>query len=134
MKLLYLCAEWHALAKLRLHNDLTLRRLDNTTTLMTDQFRVFMEETCSQIATYELKSERDARSRRAKRAKTLGTKKGKEVDHGDDRDQERRQKHFNIKTYKFHALGDYVDNIKMFGTTDSFSTEVASDNPKLVYV
>jgi hypothetical protein len=33
-------------------------------------------------------------------------------------------KQFNLNTYKFHALGDYVSMIRMFGTTDSFTTQV----------
>jgi hypothetical protein len=33
-------------------------------------------------------------------------------------------KTFNLLTSKFHALGDYVNTIKMFGTTDSFSTQI----------
>jgi hypothetical protein len=40
--------------------------------------------------------------------------------------QPRRTKHFNIQTYKFHVLGDYVSSIRQFGTTDSYSTEPVS--------
>ena len=29
-------------------------------------------------------------------------------------------------TYKYHALGNYVDNIRRFGTTDSYSTQPVS--------
>ncbi|RDB16269.1 hypothetical protein Hypma_003008 [Hypsizygus marmoreus] len=35
----------------------------------------------------------------------------------------RRTKKFNLNTYKTHAIGDYVEAIKMYGTTDSYSTE-----------
>jgi hypothetical protein len=35
-----------------------------------------------------------------------------------------RAKAFNINTYKLHALGDYVNSIKMFGTTDSYTTQI----------
>ena len=35
-------------------------------------------------------------------------------------------KTFNLNIYKFHAMGDYVDMIKMFGTTDSYTTHVMS--------
>ena len=38
-------------------------------------------------------------------------------------------KTFNLNIYKFHALGDYVDMIKMFGTTDSYTTQVVSQLP-----
>jgi hypothetical protein len=65
MKLLALCAQWHALAKLRMHNDLTLKLLDETTTLLADQFRTFVNTTCAEIRTVELAKEAAARARRA---------------------------------------------------------------------
>ena len=34
-----------------------------------------------------------------------------------------RPKVLNLRTYKLHALGDYVVQIRMFGTTDSYSTQ-----------
>ncbi|KAG2336642.1 hypothetical protein BDR05DRAFT_978733 [Suillus weaverae] len=39
------------------------------------------------------------------------------------RETARRIVSFNLQTYKFHALGDYVSCIRHFGTTDSYSTE-----------
>ncbi|TFK17642.1 hypothetical protein FA15DRAFT_547545, partial [Coprinopsis marcescibilis] len=30
---------------------------------------------------------------------------------------------FNLNTYKFHSLGNYVFSIKQFGTSDSHTTE-----------
>ncbi|KAF8955097.1 hypothetical protein BDZ97DRAFT_1675254 [Flammula alnicola] len=36
----------------------------------------------------------------------------------------RKPKKLNIFTYKFHSLGDYVRMIRMFGGTDSFSTQL----------
>jgi hypothetical protein len=38
----------------------------------------------------------------------------------------RKPKQLNLKTYKYHSLGDYVDTIKRFGTTDSYSTQGVS--------
>ena len=35
----------------------------------------------------------------------------------------RRPKVLNLSTYKLHALGDYTSQIRMFGTTDSYSTQ-----------
>jgi hypothetical protein len=43
--------------------------------------------------------------------------------------QSRRRKSFNLHTYKFHVLGDYVTSIRRFGTTDSYSTEPVSHSP-----
>lgn len=31
---------------------------------------------------------------------------------------------FNLSTYKFHSMGDYATTIKLFGTTDSFTTQI----------
>lgn len=38
----------------------------------------------------------------------------------------RRRKTMNLNTYKVHALGDYVETIRKYGTTDSYSTELVS--------
>ena len=38
----------------------------------------------------------------------------------------RKQKKINLMTYKYHALGHYVDTIRCFGTTDSYSTQPVS--------
>ncbi|KIK79015.1 hypothetical protein PAXRUDRAFT_770925 [Paxillus rubicundulus Ve08.2h10] len=35
-----------------------------------------------------------------------------------------KAKTFNMQTYKFHALGDYVRSIRLFGTTDSYTTQI----------
>lgn len=39
----------------------------------------------------------------------------------------RKPKTLNLLTPKFHALGDYVRTIRLFGGTDSFSTQLVSD-------
>jgi hypothetical protein len=36
------------------------------------------------------------------------------------------KKNFNLQTYKYHSLGDYVKTIRQFGTTDSYSTTTVS--------
>lgn len=36
----------------------------------------------------------------------------------------RRNKTMNLNTYKVHALGDYVETIRKYGTSDSYSTEL----------
>jgi len=37
-----------------------------------------------------------------------------------------RVKMFNLSTYKFHAMTDYARTIRLFGTTDSFTTQMVS--------
>lgn len=42
-----------------------------------------------------------------------------------------KRKVFQLITYKLHAMGDYLQQIKIFGTTDSFSTQAVS--PEVTY-
>lgn len=35
-----------------------------------------------------------------------------------------KTQHFNYQTYKLHALSDYVETIRKFGTTDSYTTHL----------
>ncbi|KAI3997994.1 hypothetical protein K525DRAFT_275768 [Schizophyllum commune Loenen D] len=44
----------------------------------------------------------------------------------------RKAKTLNLSTYKFHALGDYVRSIKLYGTTDSYSTQLSELAHRLV--
>ena len=127
--LLFTTAEWHTLAKMRLHTDSMLAWLDESTKAFGKQIRRFQSHTCSFFDTQELPQEEAARSRRQKKKKgsttslpnpsplapvpstatatPAGTKK----------------KLFNLILIKLHALGDYVKTIKTFGTTDSYSTQ-----------
>ena len=41
---------------------------------------------------------------------------------------------FNLSTYKLHALGDYVNTIRLFGTTDSYTTQIISHFKLLLVV
>ncbi|KAF8873128.1 hypothetical protein BD779DRAFT_1452164, partial [Infundibulicybe gibba] len=131
MKLLYRTAEWHALAKLRMHTDGTLSILDELTVELGKLLRQFRDLTCSQFHTVELPREVSARTRRQIRQRaaatapmpsphpvppaarsiplepTLPTATG-----------------LNLSTVKLHFLGDYVQHIRQFGTTDSYSTQI----------
>ncbi|KAI0069257.1 hypothetical protein BV25DRAFT_1867060 [Artomyces pyxidatus] len=120
LDLLFGLAEWHALAKLRMHTDSSLSLLSKATIYLGSQLRRFAKYTCSAFNTKELPRETAARGRRKQKskpagnphssgpAKTLSTPK---------------KKLFNLLTYKLHALGDYVRQIMWFGTSDSYSTQ-----------
>ena len=119
-------AHWHGLAKLRLHSEKTLDILDKLTTTLGSQFRNFQKHTCSNFKTFELKQEASARQHRnSKREKKTGTKQGSQSKGKESAAaaSQLKVKSFNLATYKMHALGDYVDTIRMYGTTDSYSTE-----------
>ena len=115
LRLLFDLAYWHGLAKLRLHTDRTLEILSEATMSVGDSFRSFEQETCTAFETQELKREQAARQRReAKQAVISGVA---------PKSDSRKKKHFNMKTYTMHSLGDYVETIRQFGTTDSYTTQ-----------
>ena len=118
MKLLFRTAEWHGLAKLRMHTEATLARLEQVTTDLGHLMRDFRDKTCAEFNTTELSHEVEARNRRNARKNGMKTP-----------NQSRKVKNLNLLTYKFHALGDYVHTIRMFGTTDSFSTQLVCARP-----
>jgi hypothetical protein len=114
MTLLYVCSQWHTLAKLRFHNDFTLKLLEYTTVQLGAQMRRFYRDTCSKIPTKESKREAEARASRESKA-------GK-----GSRNPGRKPVSLRIFTIKFHYLGDYASIIRWFGTTDSYSSQTVS--------
>jgi flagellar hook-associated protein FlgK len=127
MTLLFRLAEWHALAKLRLHADSTLSHMDSVTTVLGQQLRRFMKDTCSQFKTKELPKEYAARGRRENRKEIKNTPTASNTaSKAPAVAGERKSKILNLAVYKVHALGDYVNTIRLFGTTDSFSSQIVS--------
>lgn len=116
--LLFRFAQWHALAKLRIHSDSTLSFLEETFKKLSKQLRDFRDFTCAVFNTVELPREKAARQQ--KLAQRVGPNGVASEPSGP------RVKRFNLSTYKFHAMGDYVRTIKLFGTTDSFTTQIVS--------
>ena len=118
MKLLFRIAEWHGLAKLRMHTEATLDQLEQVTTDLGHLMRDFRDKTCANFNTTELAREAEAQNRHNARKESTKAP-----------NQSRKAKTLNLHTYKFHALGDYVRTIRMFGTTDSFSTQLVCAGP-----
>jgi hypothetical protein len=73
MKLLYRTAEWHALAKLRIHTDSSLTLLEKLTVELGQLLRKFRDVTCSTFSTVELPRETAARNRRKNHTKSTAT-------------------------------------------------------------
>jgi hypothetical protein len=105
---------------------------ESTTKDLGQSLRDFESATCSAFETRELKREAEARQRQTKVATEPGitddvpplpSAKGKTPL---QRYITRKAKKFNLITYKLHSLGDYVQTIRMYGTTDSYSTEPVS--------
>jgi hypothetical protein len=100
-----------------MHSDLTLDIMDDVTTALGKAFRLFQQTICPLYGTRELPREANARKRRRKQG----------ADPAEKPLDEPLKKEFNIQTYKYHSLGDYVDTIRRLGTTDSYSTTVVSN-------
>ncbi|KAG2336252.1 hypothetical protein BDR05DRAFT_978825 [Suillus weaverae] len=115
--LLYRFVHWHALAKLRVHTESMLSVLDETFKKLSHQLCKFHDFTCAAFTTTELLKERAARERKATREPLCPNDPDPGI-------SSQKAKKFNLNTYKFHAMGDYVRSIRLFGTTDSFTTQI----------
>ncbi|TFY53731.1 hypothetical protein EVG20_g9986 [Dentipellis fragilis] len=123
-ELLYLASYWHSLAKLRMHTETTLKVLDNVTMLFAKSLRFFAQVTCLKFKTVETDAEYRARCRVAQRRAAMQSGVDSRISGSTPVNiGGKRAKSFNLTTYKLHSLGDYVATIRMFGTTDSYSTQ-----------
>ncbi|KAJ7215520.1 hypothetical protein GGX14DRAFT_309807, partial [Mycena pura] len=121
LDLLGAMATWHAYAKMRLHTDSTLSSFKSATSSLGSLSRKFSKMTAS-LKTRELPKESEARRRRySRKSKQTDKRRGAQLE-GDSDAQLLR--FWNLCTYKFHALGDYILAIIRFGTTDSYSTQL----------
>ena len=118
-RVLFRLCEWHALAKLQMHTDNSLALLQQSLCALGDQLRHFQQDVCAMFNTHELPAEAAQRQRREVADLNVGCRRKAAR-------SALLPKTFNLDTYKFHALGDYVSMIKMFGTTDSYTTQVVS--------
>jgi hypothetical protein len=125
--LLFELCTWYALAKLRLHTETTVRALEHSTRRLGNVLRDFQKTICAHYITKELPGEEAACGRRtaalAKKkindpeVRTNPTKQTK---------QGKKERHFNLSTYKLHALADYPAAIRRYGTADGFTSQVVS--------
>ena len=124
LDLLFSLNEWMSLAKLRLHTDTTLDLLERSTTALGQNLRRFVVRVCEDFATQDLPQEESARGRRIAAINEKARMNSNTSQSQSVKTKKRRQ--FNLKMYKLHSLGDYVESIKRFGTTDSYSTQLVS--------
>lgn len=104
---------------------MTLALLQSETERLGTELRHFAEATCKAFDTEELKREVAARKRRHAKKSSMG-KTRCETDESEIPESGPKKKQYSLRTYKHHSLPDYVQNIREFGTTDSFSTEPVS--------
>lgn len=122
LDLLFYLATWHAFAKMRLHTSTTLADFKAATTALGHALRRFASKTCNAFVTQDLPQEEAARGRRkAVRAARAGPASSEAAP---PTRAATKKREFNLSTYKLHALGDYVNTIQEFGTTDNYSTQV----------
>lgn len=125
-----------------MHSKYTLDMLHLQTITLGQQLRKFETEVCPRYKTYETPKENAARvrtlvRRKQKRAATLGVvasgsstslpiaEGGVPIDDPHiGAESTKKELKFNLNTSKIHALGDYVSEIKAYGTTDSYSTQL----------
>ncbi|KAJ3804874.1 hypothetical protein F5876DRAFT_82487 [Lentinula aff. lateritia] len=121
MKLLYRTAEWHALAKLRLHTDHTLDYMETRTQDWGKLMREF-RDLSEKFDTQETDREATARYKRSveKAKKSPGT----HISASSTTTGTHRKKGLNLFTYKWHAMMDYVWFIQWFGPSDIYSTQL----------
>lgn len=120
LNLLFDLATWHAYAKLRLHTSDTLSFFDTATLTLANSVRQFVKVTCNAFDTRELPQETTTRGRR--KPAFAGSSSGQaSASHSTT-----KRKVLNLQTYKYHALGDYPNAIRRFGTTDNYSTQTVS--------
>jgi len=69
----------------------------------------------------ELPKEKAARERKT-------TREHADLSNLDAGSSRHKNKKFNLNTYKFHAMADYVRSIQHFGTTNSFTTLIVCES------
>jgi hypothetical protein len=118
---------WHALAKLAMHTERTLKLLEAETTRLGSLLRLFRDVVCPAYDTKETPSEKDKRYRAAVRRAAKGGQANATTTNSvvpGANSSSVKPKTLNLNTYKIHALGDYVDHIRQFGCTRNFSTQL----------
>ena len=126
LDLLFSLGNWHALAKLRLHTETSLRHLDAATVTLGIALRKFENTTCPAFDTRELPRDETvyrapiSAQPRKKNQKARASKGAKAV--------------FTLNTYKLHRLGDYADAIHRIGTMDNPTTQIVSPPHSLTFI
>ena len=91
--------------------------------MLSKQLRQFAEVTCAAFQMKELPSKASARQWQQE-AEAMNHEVN--ASQSGSRPSGPHPKSFNMLTYKFHTLGDYTQTIQLFGTTDSYTTQIVS--------
>jgi hypothetical protein len=93
-----------------MHTEFTLDSLRTAVKRVGASIRWFSNKVCSTLEAFETPKEAEKRRRRAARE-------------GSSTSKERQPKEFGLERYKLHAIGDYVEQICLFGTLDNYNTQ-----------
>lgn len=129
-RVLFIFAQWHGLAKLRLHMSTTIKVMKKLTSTLGNELRAIADLT-RKLDVRETPKEYAARRKRYKataaKSTSVGRKKSdRSVAEKPEDGDGRRKCALNLDTYKMHALGDYTHTIEEYGSTDSYSTQIVS--------
>lgn len=136
LDLLFDLALYLSYGKLRQHTDSTLSSFEACIKSLGSQIRKFTHKTCPRFQTKETPQEQSRRERQAaaKRAKDVAAAAATGREPPVEKAKKgTKWKSFNLRTYKLHALGDYIPNIWLFGTTDSYSTQIVSYRCAIIF-
>lgn len=144
--LLFSLLTWHAISKLRVHTDTSLDLLLKAKRNLGVELQRFVENICNAYETRELPSERAKRERtEARRREKQRRRQQQQQDPSQQQGQASHQRpeqsdqqpngagakgnrprraKFNLNTYKAHAPEHYLQDIRQFGSLDSFSTQI----------
>lgn len=119
-----------------MHTEDTLQHLEKVTVTIGRELRSFRDSSSAAFVCKELPGEtmRRARHQRKKKRQANGISEPTLISSSDITSPAPeitpellpKIKRTNLLTYKLHALGDYVSTIRLFGTTDSYSTQIVS--------
>ncbi|KAF9646621.1 hypothetical protein BDM02DRAFT_3188673 [Thelephora ganbajun] len=143
IELLFIFATWHALAKLHIHTDTSLRLLDTATTALGNALQYFARVTCPEFNTFETSAEYTKRQHQqaaatSSKSNTTSSMSNTALPSTSGAASSltpntvssptgRQCRTFSLKTIKLHFLGDYVSCIKMFRTTDNYNSALGEN-------
>ena len=123
LDLLFDLAAFHALAKLRIHHDLSLQMLSAVTRRLGDSLRKFKSQMCDKP---DLGYTPEELAKRARRHAKEDEKRAKQGLPPAQRRGQNGPKPFSLSTSKIHKLSHYEYMIRRFGTTDGYTTQNVS--------
>ena len=100
-----------------MHTTDSLKLFDTATIALSSMVRKFLNTTCEDYVTQELPRETAVQGRQ----NAAKVKKGQHIP---ETSSGPKRKTLNLQTYKYHALGDYANTIREWGTKDNYTMQL----------